>query len=35
MEKKKLTIAAEVPVPDNNYAITTESRSPMLLKDVW
>ncbi len=35
MEKKKLTTAAGVPVPDNDNAATPRLRSPMLLRDTW
>ncbi len=34
-EKKKLTTAAGVPVPDNQNVMTAGPRGPMLLQDVW
>lgn len=34
-DRKKLTTAAGSPVPDNQNAIITGPRNPVLLQDVW
>lgn len=35
MSKKRLTTAADAPVPDNQKVMTAGPRGPQLLQDVW